>query len=227
MRKSSAGERAAEILELLRKEFKISPSEFMAWKIRRKYREPFALLIATILSQNTNDRNSYRAFVNLASKFKIKPEVLAEAEERELAEAIRIGGLYRVKAKKIKELAKEVLKLGGMDEILKGGTEEVRKKLLFLPGVGMKTADIILLFHLGRSVVPVDTHVNRVSKRLGLAPQRAGYEEVRRSLESLFDEEDYVDVHHLLIKLGRTYCRARRPLCVSCPLKNLCPSASA
>lgn len=226
MKRLPVDERAAKILKLLRKEFKIRPSEFMAWKVRRKYGEPFALLVATILSQNTNDRNSYRAFVSLASKFEVRPEVLAKAEEREVAEAIKIGGLYRVKARKIRELSREILKLGGVEEIFKGGIEEVRKNLLSLPGVGMKTADIILLFHLGRPVIPVDTHVNRVSKRLGLAPQRAGYEEVRRSLESLFNKEDYMDVHHLLIKLGRTYCRARKPICVSCPLKNLCPSAS-
>lgn len=225
MKRSLADERAIRILDILKREFKIKPSEFMAWKVKKKYGDSFALLVATILSQNTNDRNSHRAFISLASKFGIKPDILAKAEEREVAEAIRTGGLYRVKARKIKELAREVLKRGGMEEILKGGTEEVRKNLLSLPGVGMKTADIILLFHLGHSVIPVDTHINRVSKRLGLAPQSAGYEEVRRSLESLFDEKSYMDVHHLLIKLGRTYCRARKPVCGPCPLRNLCPSA--
>lgn len=226
MERLSINERAASILNLLRRELEVKPPEFMIWKVKGKYGDPFALLIATILSQNTNDRNSYRAFLDLTSKFEIKPEVLANANEDELARAIRIGGLHRVKARKIKELAKELLKRGGMEGILKGSAEEVRRNLLSLPGVGMKTADIILLFHLGHPVIPVDTHVNRVSKRLGLAPKGAKYEEVRLSLESLFNKEDYLDVHWLFIKLGRTYCRARNPLCGHCPIKGLCPSAS-
>jgi endonuclease-3 len=93
-----------------------------------------------------------------------------------------------------------------------------------LPGVGPKTADVVLLFSANQPTIPVDTHVNRVSKRLGLAPANGGYEEVRLSLQSLFDPKDYLAVHLLLIAHGRKYCKARQPLCPECPLNTYCPS---
>jgi endonuclease-3 len=128
----------------------------------------------------------------------------------------------------IKELSRVIVeKLGGnLEGLLAGDVEEVREKLLTLPGIGPKTADILLLFHLNKPVIPVDTHVMRVSKRLGLAPKKGGYEQVRAALEDLYDEGDYMDVHHLLIKLGRTHCKARNPLCKPCPVKELCPSVT-
>ena len=95
-----------------------------------------------------------------------------------------------------------------------------------LPGVGFKTADIVLLFCAGRPVLPVDTHVKRVSKRLGLAPSDGSYEDVRLSLQRLYEPKEYFDVHMLLIALGRKYCKALKPSCPVCPVRDLCPSAS-
>jgi endonuclease-3 len=95
---------------------------------------------------------------------------------------------------------------------------------LTLPGVGPKTADVVLLFSAGKSTIPVDTHVNRISKRLGFSSAKADYEEVRASLQSLYAPEDFLAVHLLLIMLGRKYCRALRPVCIQCPVSNLCPS---
>ncbi|MGD0495663.1 MAG: hypothetical protein ABSB28_06445 [Candidatus Bathyarchaeia archaeon] len=102
--------------------------------------------------------------------------------------------------------------------------DEAREGLLQLPGVGPKTADVLLLFSAKKPTVPVDTHVNRVSKRLGLAPRVADYETVRGALQSIYDPKDYLAVHTLLILHGRKYCKAKTPLCKECPLARLCPS---
>lgn len=104
--------------------------------------------------------------------------------------------------------------------------EEARKALMELPGVGPKTADVVLLFSANQPTIPVDTHVNRVSKRLGLAPAKGSYEEVRLSLQSLFEPKDYLAVHLLLIAHGRTYCKAIKPRCANCPVNAYCPSKS-
>lgn len=93
-----------------------------------------------------------------------------------------------------------------------------------MPGVGPKTADVVLLFSEGKPTIPVDTHVNRVSRRLGLAPCEGGYEDVRLSLQSLFQPKDYLSVHLLLISHGRKTCKARNPHCNVCPINAYCPS---
>jgi len=193
----------------------------------RRDRDPFRLLIATILSQNTNDRNSSRAFERLRREVGIEPLKLANADIRKIEEAIKIGGLYRVKAKVIKKLAKTVLKTyrGDLSKLLTGSLDEARSKLMSLPGVGAKTADIVLLFAKDLPTLPVDTHVNRVSKRLGLAPFNADYEEVRRNLMDKYPQSLYLEVHLLFILLGRTYCKSRNPSCLHCPLRDICPSA--
>jgi endonuclease-3 len=103
-------------------------------------------------------------------------------------------------------------------------TEEARKTLMAMSGVGPKTADVVLLFSANKPTVPVDTHVNRVSKRLGLSPANGGYEDVRKSLQSLFMPKDYLSVHLLLIALGRKTCKAQKPLCCSCPVNSYCQS---
>jgi endonuclease-3 len=102
--------------------------------------------------------------------------------------------------------------------------DEARKKLMELPGVGPKTADVVLLFSANQPTIPVDTHVNRVSKRLGLAPANGDYEAVRLSLQSLFEPKDYLAVHLLLIAHGRKTCKAQHPCCHQCPVYDYCPS---
>ncbi len=102
--------------------------------------------------------------------------------------------------------------------------EQARQKLLGLPGVGPKTADVMLLFSAKRPTLPIDTHINRVSKRLRLVNPRANYETVRKTLQMLFEPRDYYSVHVLLILHGRKYCKARSPLCKRCPIHRLCPS---
>ena len=212
-------DRAKEILHILQGNFSIP-----RWA--RSNRDPFKTLIITVLSQATADKNTARAFENLSRRFSITPEALAKASVEAIEKAIRVGGLYRNKSTVIKAISRVILEQfdGSLDFIYSLPLEEARKILLEIPGVGPKTADVVLLFCAGKPTVPIDTHVGRVSKRLGLAPSKADYEGVRRALGTLYSPEDYLSVHLLLISLGRKYCKARKPLCKPCPVSTLCPS---
>ena len=212
-------DKAKEILHILKGRFSIP-----RWT--RSNRDPFRTLIITVLSQATADKNTARAFENLSGRFSITPEVLAKASVEEIEDAIRVGGLYRNKSRAIKTISRMILEQfnDSLDFIYSLPLEKARKILLNIPGVGPKTADVVLLFCAGKPTIPVDTHVNRVSKKLGLAPPKADYEGVRRALETLYSPEDFLPVHLLLIALGRKFCKARKPLCKACPVNTLCPS---
>jgi endonuclease-3 len=213
-------ERASKILAVLIK-------EFGAPELSSSVRDPFKALIRTILSQATNDRNRDRAYANLTKKYKIDPKELAEADIEEIQEAIRVGGLFRNKALKIKELSQTILECfhGSLDFVYSEALEKSRELLMSIPGVGPKTADVVLLFTANKPTVPVDTHINRVSRRLALAPMKSNYEGVRNALESLYTPNSYLTIHLLLISLGRKYCKARNPLHTPCPVNLLCPTA--
>jgi endonuclease-3 len=208
-----------EILCALKKDFS-TPQ----WALST--RSSFQTLIITIISQNTTGINTAKAFERLSGKFQITPEALVKANEKEMQDALRVAGLFRNKAKTIKMVSQIIQEKfnGSIDFIHSVPLEEARKKLLSLPGVGPKTADVVLLFSGGKETIPVDTHVNRVSKRLGLALEKADYEGVRMALQSLYAPEDFLAVHLSLIMLGRKYCKALRPVCNQCPVSNLCPS---
>jgi len=214
-----AKNRATEILHTLQNNFSIPQ-----WA--SSTRDPFQTLIITVLSQATADRNTARAFRNLSGRFPITPEALAKASLEEIEKAIKVGGLYRNKSRVIKAISRIILEQfnGSLDFIHALPFDEARKILLSIPGIGPKTADVVLLFCAGKPTIPIDTHVNRVSKRLGLVPPKASYEGVRRALEDLYPPEDYLSVHLLFISLGRKYCKARKPLCKPCPVNTLCPS---
>jgi len=211
--------RSKKILHILKDNFSIP-----RWASSTK--DPFQTLIITVLSQATADKNTVRAFENLSEKFSITPEALAKASMKEIEKAIRVGGLYRNKSRVIKAISRVILEKfnGSLDFIHSLPLEEARKILLSIPGIGPKTADVVLLFCAGKATIPIDTHVNRVSKRLELAPPKANYEGVRQTLEALYSPDDYLPVHLLLISLGRKYCKARKPLCKPCPVNMLCPS---
>ncbi len=197
-------------------------AEFKPWPKNRDSK--FLLLVRVVLSQNTNDRNSFAAFDRLVSKFRT-PEQIANADSREIENLIRVGGLYKEKAKRLKEISKVVLeKYGGnINSILRKPTEEAREELLKLPGVGFKTADVVLAFGAERDVFPVDTHVFRLSKRLGFAKKNDDYEDVKEELEKMTPQGRRMAGHVLFIQLGRAYCRARNPAHPDCPIKSLCP----
>ncbi|MEM3565895.1 MAG: endonuclease III [Candidatus Bathyarchaeia archaeon] len=211
--------RAEKILQILRENFTLP-----RWVSADH--NPFETLIITIISQNTSDKNTEKAFAKLSEAFPITPEALANAEISEIEECLRVAGLYRNKARIINQVSKIIVeKFGGkLETILALPFEKARETLMGLPGVGPKTADVLLLFSANKPTIPVDTHVNRVSKRLGLAPADGNYESVRESLQQSYKPEDYFEVHILLILLGRKYCKARKPLCKLCPVKTLCPS---
>lgn len=211
--------RADIVLKVLRQTFTLP-------KWAGGQRDPFETLIVTIISQNTADRNTAKAFECLSKRFEIKPEVLAKAELSQIEEALRVAGLYKNKAKAIKAVSAMILDKfhGSMQSILSLPFEKARETLMALPGVGPKTADVVLLFSAAQPTIPVDTHVNRVAKRLGFVIATGDYEVVRASLQELYDPRDYLAVHVLLIAHGRRYCRARRPLCEPCPISMYCPS---
>ncbi|MGD8506164.1 MAG: endonuclease III [Candidatus Bathyarchaeota archaeon] len=213
-------ERAQEILQILRREF-----PFPEWT--DTHEEPFSTLIRTVLSQATNDRNRDEAFRNLSEKFKITAEALAEADVKEIEKTIRTGGLHRSKSRVIRALSRIIVGKfdGALDFVHSLPFEDARRLLMDLPGVGPKTADVVLLFSANKPVLPVDTHVNRVSKRLGLVESNADYEHTRLTLQSLYSPENYLAVHLLLITLGRKFCKARNPLHKFCPVNMLCQSA--
>ncbi len=222
---ASEKERARKIIEILEKKFEIDPEEFIALKAREEGTSIFEALVATIISQNTSEKNSFAAWRRLKSKLSIDPYTLSNTDPKVIAELIRPAGLQEQKAKAIVSAAKFVVeKLGGrLEKILSLPVEEARKLLVEnIPGVGWKTVDVVLSMY-GKPTIAVDTHVSRVSVRLGFARNRR-YEEVRRKLMELYNPKDYYKVHLLLILLGRRYCRARKPLCSQCPVKHLCPS---
>jgi len=189
--------------------------------------DPFKVLVRTIISQSTAEANTRRAYQNLSRKYLINPAVLAGADVAEIEGSLKVAGLYRNKAKILKKVAELVVERfnGSLGFICASSMEDARKKLMSLPGVGPKTADVVLLFSARKPTLPVDTHVNRVSKRLRLVPSSGDYETVRKSLQRLYAAKEYFDVHMLFIALGRKYCKALKPLHSACPVKELCPSA--
>ena len=188
--------------------------------------DAFHLLVATILSQNTNWRNVERALNNLEAHASVTPEALLELGPKALEQLIRPAGLHRVKAVKLVEASKFIKERlqGGLDDALKLPLEDARRILMEIPGVGPKTADVLLAFAAGRGVLPVDTHIDRVSKRLGLVRKGADYEEVKARLEALIPASERRWMHLALIEFGREVCRALRPKCRECPVNRLCPS---
>jgi endonuclease III len=212
-------ERAITILNILRQAIptpRFGPSR----------KKPFEILIMTIISQNTNDKNTERAFNSLSKKFEIVPEVLANAKTSQIEECLRVGGLYRNKAKTIRNVSKIVLNRfhGSLTPILSMPLLKSRNKLMKIPGIGPKTADVLLLFSANQPTIPVDTHVNRVAKRLGLVPEDCNYEGVRENLQLLYNPSDYLDVHLGMIAHGKVYCSAMNPSCEPRPVNIHCPS---
>lgn len=186
-------------------------------------RETFPLLIATLLSQNTTDKNSFQAFQNLRSHYDVTPHVLARLQPSDLKPHIEIAGLYEVRSRRIIALSKTVIERfeGDLDIILRRPMDEARQELMDLKGVGPKTADILLAFKGNRPIMPVDTNIFRVSGRIGLVEGR-NYERTRAALEEVIPEKKLGEMHFALIKLGRDICKPRRPLCPLCPITSLC-----
>ena len=186
---------------------------------------PFKHIVITVLSQNTSEVNCIRAYKGLSAKFEITPETLARADQEELKEAIRSGGLYNVKSKRIQELSKLVLeKFGGdVTPIFSLPKRRAKEKLMELPGIGKKTADVLLTdYNTYKVVIPIDTHYDRLAKRLGLVEQDAKYDEIQKALTDFIPEERRDRTAGLLWLLAKHTCKARTPKCYECPLNQLC-----
>ena len=182
-------------------------------------------LIATILSQSTTDVNSGRAYAQLRAMYPAWEEVL-DAGDDELYEVIKLAGLGRVKAARIKQTLREVLRRRGelrLEFLGELPLAEAKRWLTSLDGIGPKTAACVLLFALGRPALPVDTHVFRVSRRLGLIGQRTSAERAHEQLEAALAPEMVYPFHIDMIRHGRQICHAQRPACAACPLRDLCP----
>lgn len=187
--------------------------------------DPLDTLIRTVLSQNTSDVNSHRAFTQLKARFPSWDEA-ASARVAAIERSIRSGGISHQKAPRIKAILAAVHAGTGSYSLenLRGmKTEQVMEYLTGLPGVGPKTAAVVCIFNLGRPVFPVDTHVHRVSRRLGLVPAEANAEKVFRMLDAAIPDDIKFRLHINLIRHGRTVCIAHRPRCSHCPLSGNCP----
>ncbi|HII30328.1 endonuclease III [Candidatus Woesearchaeota archaeon CG08_land_8_20_14_0_20_47_9] len=186
--------------------------------------EPFKNLVIGILSQNTSDRNSTRAYIGLSRSFRITPDELAKAPINKIRDSIKPGGLYNIKAKRIKELAQTVLKRfnGDLSAITKLPKDRAREALLSLRGIGAKTTDVFLAYCMNQDTLPIDTNIKRVAKRMGIAGSEASYEEVQKALARVIPHKRRVRVHELLIRLGRDFCKVQKPLCGKCPVNSVC-----
>jgi endonuclease-3 len=186
-------------------------------------------LVSTILSQNTNDINRDRAFNSLRRRFPTW-ETVRDANPESVIDAIRVAGLANQKAPRIQAVLKAITnERGGLDlSFLESlPLDEAHAWLTKFKGVGPKTAAIVLLFSLGRPAFPVDTHIYRVSGRLGLRPEKMTVEDAHPHLEKLFPPETYYAAHLNIIRLGREICAARKPNCGECPLQEVCDYAKS
>jgi endonuclease-3 len=189
--------------------------------------DPLDELILTVQSQHTSDLNAERAFTALRAAFPTWDDVVRAKPER-VADVIRSGGLANTKAVRIQQILREIREREGRYDLsfLSGRPDdEVREYLMSLPGVGPKTAAVVMSFSLGRATIAVDTHVHRVSGRLGLIPPKTSADKAHRLLEDLVPPELRTSMHVGLIRLGRDICKAGRPRCEECPLVDLCPTA--
>jgi endonuclease-3 len=191
---------------------------------RPPFPDPLETLIATVLSQNTNDRNSHRAYTALRTRFPSWADV-ERAPVRSLVSTIRTGGMANQKAARIREVLRIVRERYGwhtMSFAKSLSDDAILRELTKLNGVGTKTAACVLLFSLGRDVFPVDTHVHRVCVRLGLAKGSRSPDETFAVMRNLVPAGKAYSLHTNMIRFGRKVCRSNLPLCDLCPLYRFC-----
>ena len=188
--------------------------------------DPLESMIWTILSQNTNDANSERAYRSLRKSFP-RLVMLLDVPPKKIAAAIRIGGLANQKARNIKGLLKWVKKTHGrlnLDSMCDMTPAEAVETFTQHRGIGLKTVYVTLMFACGKDVFPVDTHIYRIARRLGLTPEKASRDKVTALMQPIVPKGEALPLHLNLIRFGREVCHARRPRCCDCPLVDLCIS---
>lgn len=186
---------------------------------------PVDELVSTILSQNTNDVNRDAAFSQLKDAFPGWESVM-KADTEEVVEAIRTAGLANQKGPRIQQALNDIAEYNGgdisLDFLKEMPREEAREWLMDVNGVGPKTAAIVLLFSMGIPAFPVDTHIYRVTGRIGIRPEKLSVEKTHTYLEERIPEDAFYDMHLNLIRLGRETCGARKWHCYRCPVEDLC-----
>lgn len=190
----------------------------------RSHGPPLDQLIGTILSQATADVNTARAYAELTARFPTW-EAVMDAPPQAVSAAIRSAGLSQIKGPRIQNALRHILRERGelsLDFLADLPLDEALAWLTAIDGVGPKTAAIVMLFSLGRPAFPVDTHVYRVSGRLGLIPPRTSAAKAHDLLAALGPPETYYPLHINFIRHGREICHARNPMCHICPLQDLC-----
>ncbi|MBI5683397.1 MAG: endonuclease III [Deltaproteobacteria bacterium] len=205
-------EKAKRIIDILEREHP-NPRPALNFKT------PFQLLIATILSAQCTDERVNKVTPILFKKFKT-PEYLANADIKELEEVIKPTGFYKNKARNIKKCCKKIV------QDFKGGIPYTLEELITLSGVGRKTANIVLGNAFGRQAIAVDTHVKRVSKRIGLA-ESDNPDKIEQALCKIIPQDKWTDATNLLILHGRNICRAIKPLCWQCKVIDYCDFVTA
>jgi len=193
-----------------------------------KVGNPLDLLVATILSQNTSDANSSRAFAELKKRFPMWEQVI-EASESQVVSTIKSGGLANLKARRIKQVLSEVERKAGalnLDCLEQMTAQSAREWLTEIKGIGPKTAAVVLAFGLGKHAMPLDTHCRRVLDRLGLVQRRMPDAKAHALVEELVEDKMKGACHSNLILLGRIVCKPVKPHCEECPLKTVCPLGS-
>lgn len=219
----------AGFVEKIREE---KPFNYIVQNLENTFGEPklsrksdlLTMLIRTILSQATTDANSHRTFQNLKKRFKNWEQVLA-VDENEIADAIRLGGLANQKAKVIKDLLRQIKEINGalsLKFVEKMSDREAREFLGQFRGIGPKTIACALLFASHKEVFPLDTHIFRVFKRMGILPEKISDAKARELLDEIVPKGKFYSLHVNLIRLGRKICRPREPLCAKCPLIEYC-----
>ena len=191
---------------------------------RRTAGDPLDVLIETVLSQSTSDVNRDLAYGRLRRRFPTWREVI-EASREEVADAIRPAGLHRQKSERIQEILRWVNSTYGelsLRSLCGMPAGEAFEALTKLKGIGVKTAAVVLMIACGRDLFPVDTHVHRIARRLGLVPESANAVKTFRLMAPLVPEGKAYSLHMNLLELGRTVCTARRPRCAECCLYGLC-----
>jgi endonuclease III len=185
---------------------------------------PIDELVSTILSQNTTDNNRDRAFVSLRLRFP-NWEAVRDANTQDVIDAIKVAGLGNQKGPRIQAALRDITEQRGcldLEFLRELPNEKAYDWLIQFKGVGPKTAAIVLQFSLEKPAFPVDTHIYRVTGRLGLRPAKMNVEDAHKHLAALFIPETYYAAHLNIIRLGREICQARRPNCPACPLKDIC-----
>ena len=194
------------IIQILQKKYEV--------KIRRG--EPFRVLIGCVLSQRTKDETTDPASERLFS-IADTPQKMLKLPARKIAKLIYPVGFYNQKTKRIKQICRIIL------QQYKGKVPSSREQLMQLPGVGAKTASIVLAYAYGRPTIAVDTHVNRLSKRLGIVAENSKPEKTQEALEKIVPKNKQIVVNHLFVTFGKNICQPRTPKCWACPIEKLCP----